>query len=41
MSTQQQLTDDQLKEIALQNYKNEEVKSYNFPIMLPINNIDR
>jgi hypothetical protein len=31
MSTQQQLTDDQLKEIALQNYKNEEVKSYNFP----------
>ena len=31
MSTNQQLTDEQLKEIALQNFKNEEVKSYNFP----------
>jgi hypothetical protein len=27
----QQLTDEQLKEIALQNYKSEEVKTYNFP----------
>lgn len=31
MNTNQQLTDEQLKEIALQNFKNEEVKSYNFP----------
>lgn len=31
MSTNQQMTDEQLKEIALQNYKSEEVKSYNFP----------
>lgn len=31
MSTEKQLTDEQLKELALQNYKTEEVKSYNFP----------
>lgn len=31
MSTNQQMTDEQLKEIALQNFKSEEVKSYNFP----------
>lgn len=31
MSMPQQMTDEQLKEIALQNYKNEEVRAYNFP----------
>lgn len=31
MSTSQQLTDEQLKELALQNFKTQEVKAYNFP----------